>query len=809
MKLVEDLRYAWRTLRRTPGYTITAIVALALGIGANTAIFSVFNALLLRSLPYRDPQSLVMLWEDLSQMGFPRNTPSAGSYNDWATKIPAFDGVAAADTYDVNLTGEGEPENVGAAAVTGNTFTVFGVGAYAGRVFTPDEDRPGANRVVVLSYRLWQRRFGGERSIVGTEINLNGANHKVIGVMPPRFQFPFKDCELWTPRAFTSQDLANRGNHYLWVAARLKSGATLAQANAQLRALAEQLHREFPRSQGMGMYAVSILDDFLGDTRLALNVLFAAVAGVLLIACANMANLALARASGRKREIAVRTALGARRGRIIRQLVTEHVLLSLAGGAFGLLLARWGFTVLKNLVPEQLSNITAVSLDPRVLVFTLLVSIATGVLFGIAPAWQVSRTDLNVALKEGGARGSVGGRAGTVRGALVIGQIAAAMVLVIGAALMIESFARLRGLDPGFRSDGVLTARTVLPRNKYSEPARRTQYVDQVLERVRRIPGVESAGFTSALPLVWKGGSTGFWPEGRARDAADPRPYDANNRVISPGYMETMGYKLLAGRFLDARDGAEAPPAAMINDTMARQYWPNENALGRRFRYSNSPRAKGPWITIVGIVGDVHAMGLDQPARPEMFYPVAQAGGNWMWPRDLAVRTRGNPVQVAAAIRQAVWSVDKDQPVSKVETMDEILGDETIERRTQTALLGGFAGLALLLACLGIYAVLSYLVAQRTREIGLRMALGARQGDVLRWIGGQAAALALAGIAAGLGMAYWATLLLRKLLFHVEARDPSTFVSLAVVVMVVSLAAVSIPARRAARVDPMVALRHE
>jgi len=628
-------------------------------------------------------------------------------------------------------------------------------------------------------------------------------------VLPPRFQYPYPEVELWTPAAFSPGELANRGNHFLQVVARLRPGASLALANRQLAVLAERLQRQFPETnRQIGMYAVSILNDYLGDTRLALNVLFAAVAGVLLIACANLANLALARASGRRREVAVRSALGAGRHRIVRQLLTEHLVVALSGGLLGLMLARGSFVVLRNLVPQQLGSMTRLTLDGKVLAFAMAVSIVTGLLFGLAPAWRASRSDLNVWLKDGGGRGAIGERSGGLRGLLVVGQIASAMVLLIGAGLMIESFSHLRGLDPGFRVDGILTARMNLPRDRYKEPARRSAYVDQVLERVRHLPGVEAAGFTSALPLVWKGGSSGFWPEGRTADRGDGRSYDANNRVVSTGYMETMGYRLRAGRFFDSRDGESTLPVALINETMARQYWANEDPVGKRFKWC-CPENTGPWFTIVGVIGDVRMMGLDQPPRPEMYYPVAQAGKNWMWPRDLAVRTRGNTAALAGAIRQAVWQVDRDQPVSNILTVDEILGSEVLERRTQTTLLGAFAGLALLLACLGIYAVLSYQVAQRTPEIGLRMALGAQKSSVLRWIGGNAMALAAAGVAAGLAGAWWATGLLRNLLFQVEPRDPAAFALLSGIVLLVALIAVAIPARRAVAIDPATALRHE
>jgi putative ABC transport system permease protein len=804
----QDIRFGLRMLRKSPGFTMVAVAALGLGVGANTAIFSVVNAVLLRSLPYHDPQRLVMVWEDASKVGFPRNTPAPGNYSDWKTKIPAFEDVAALDARDFNLTGDGEPEKIGGAGVTSNLFSVLGVKPRLGRVLLPEEDKPGADPVVVVGYGLWVRRFGGDPGLIGRAISLNGKNYTVVGIMPPHFQFPFKEIELWEPAGYSAKDLANRGGHYLFVAARLKNGVTLAQANAQLHTLAERLQRDYPDSNAFtGMYAVPLLDDYVGNTKLALMILLGAVGCVLLIACANMANLLLARATGRKREIAVRTALGAGRGRIIRQLLTENLLLSLAGGTLGLLLAGWSFNVLKNLIPEQLNGVTTLDLDWRVLGFTLAISVVTGILFGLAPAWQVSRTDLNISLKEGGARGGVGGRSGGLRGVLVVAEIAVAMVLLICAGLMIKSFSVLRGLDPGFRPDHVLTLRAVLPRSTYAEFPKRVAFVESVLERVRALPGVKSAGITSALPLVWKGGTSGFWPEGRALEGRG-LAYDACNRVISPGYMETMGMKLRQGRFFEARDGANAQLVAMINESMARQYWPGENPLGLRFKFGG-PGAPTPWLTIVGIVGDVRMMGLDQPSRPEMYFPVAQAVGNWMWPRDLVIRADGNPMQLTAAIRQAVSSVDKDQPLSNIAMMEEIVDLEVFQRRTQVILLGAFAALALFLACLGIYGVLSYMVTERTAEIGLRLALGAQSGDVLRLIVGRGMILAAGGIVAGLAAAYWATQLLERLLFQVKAHDPAAFAGLSAVLLIVCLLAVYIPARRASRVDPLVAMRYE
>ncbi len=795
--------------RKAPGFTLVAVAALALGIGANTAIFSVVNAVLLSTLPYADAGRLVMVWEDASTFGFPRNTPAPGNFADWRTEIEAFEGVGAVDTRDFNLTGTGNPEKVGGAGATANLFAVLGVKPLLGRAFLPEEDTGGPHRVAVIGYGLWTRRFSADPSLVGQTIALDGAAYTVVGVMPPRFQFPFKEVEIWVPSSYSAEELADRGSHYLMVAARLRRGATLDQANAQLRVLADRRKKDYPdTNRALGMYAVRLLDDYVGDLGLALRVLVAAVACVLLIACANLANLLLVRATARRREIAVRTALGAGRGQIVRQLVTENVMLSLAGGGMGLLLAYWSFAVIKNLIPEQMTDITSLSLDGRVLAFTLVVSGVTGILVSLVPAWQLSRKDLTSALKDGGTRGTIGGRGGLVRGAFVVAEIALALTLLICASLMIKSFSGLAGLQPGFFSERVLTVRTTLPRPAYANASKRAAFVDGVLARVRVLPGVESAGYTSALPLVWKGGTSGFWPESPKRPQGEGFVYDANNRVVSPGYFETMRMTLRSGRFFDERDGVDALPVAIINDSMAKTYWPSENAIGQRFKF-DGPDAKGPWLTIVGIVGDTRMMGLDQPSRPEMYFPVSQADGNWMWPRDLVVRASADPMSLTADIRRAVWSVDKDQPVSNVMSLDAIVDIELLQRRTQVMLLGAFATLALVLACLGIYGVLAYVVTERTSEIGLRRALGAQTNDVVRHVVGRGMALAATGIAMGLILSFWATRLLEGLLYQVRARDPLTFAALTALLLTVCLVAVYLPARRAGRIDPMVALRGE
>jgi len=815
---IQDLRYGLRLLARSPGFTAIALLTLTLGIGATAAIFSVVDAVLLRALPYREPQHLVSVFEDISQGGFPRNTPAPGNYADLEAQTRIFEDVAAAATggrwHVFNLTGEagpgaGDPEKLESASVTQNLFSVLGARPALGRVFLPEEDRRGGPRVVLVSHGLWMRRFAGDTGIVGRSIVLNGEKWTVIGVMPAGFAYPSTNAHVWTPMAFTSDDLANRGAHYLQVVARLRAGVTLAQANAALQVLCKRLARAYPDTNAeiSRFFAEPLQDTYTQGARTGLIVLMVAVGFILLIACANIANLLLARATGRQREIAVRTALGAARSRIVRQILTESALLAACGGLLGIALADWCFNFLKNLIPEDLSQSVSLSLDPRVLAFALAVSLASSFLFGMAPALQVSSIDLNGALKEGG-RGNAGSRRGSLRNLLVVGEVALSLILLVGSGLLLQSFAKLRGLDPGFRADHVLTVRVAAPATKYEDFTRRSQFFARVLDRVRALPGVRAAGFTSALPLTWDGGTGGFIPEGAAsrRDVT----WDANDRVVSPGYFEAMRIPLRRGRLFQRADGRDAPPVVVINETMARKFWPGQDPLGERMKFMGADEDdKTPWRTIVGIVGDVRQMRLNETPRQEMYFPFWQAKDNWMVPRDFAILTSGDPLSLAGAARQAVWSVDKDQPVSNVMTLDSLLDQEVAQRRVQAALLGGFAALALTLACIGIYGLLSCLVTQRMREIGVRVALGASAADVFRTVAGQGMTLAGLGIAAGLAGALGPSRLLGSLLFGVSPGDPLAYAAAVAVFVVVALAACYFPARRAARVDPMVTLRCE
>ena len=804
--LWQDLRFGLRQLLGKPGFALIAVLSLALGIGANTAIFSLVDAVLLRPLPFHDPDRLVMVWEDATGIGFPRNTPAPANYADWKAQNQVFEDMAALNWRSFNLTDEGEPEKVEAQGVTANFFPLLGVKPELGRIFTEEEDRPDGNKVALVSYGLWQRRFGGDPALVGKEILLDGQKRTVIGVAPAGFQFMAKDTGLWVPMAFSREALATRGSHYLTVIARMKPGVTLAQARADIAAVTERISRDNPREGfGLGSVVISLREQLAGSVRPALITLLVAVGFVLLIACANIANLLLSRGASRYREIAVRAALGAGRHRIARQLLTESVLLAAAGGLAGSLFAWLSFSFLKQIIPDSMALNAGVRIDAKVFGFTLLLSLLTGIIFGLAPAIQAAKVDLNEALKQSGGRAGTGAGHHRLRGALVVVEVALALVLLAGAGLLIRTFLRLRALDIGVNPENVLTLRTMLPRNKYGELPKRAAFYRQVLERVRALPGVVSAGYTTAAPLTWKGGTNGFTVEGREQGPGQ----DAQSRQISAGYMETMGVKLRQGRFLDDHDDAQAQPVAIINETMARQYWPGGSALNKRFKLGGTDSQR-PWVTVVGVIGDVKEMGLEAPAKAEMFFPYQQLPDMfWNAPRDLAIRVAGDPLNAAAAARQAVWSVDRNQPVSNVRTMDEILAEEVTQRRIGMTLLAAFAALALSLASLGIYGVLSYAVTQRTQEIGIRMALGAGRRDVLRMVLANGMRLVAAGVAIGLGVSFALTRLMAGLLFGVSASDPGAIAGVTLLLSAVALLACYMPARRATKVDPMVALRRE
>jgi len=804
--MFKDLRYAFRIFLRKPGFALIAVLSLALGIGANTAIFSVVNSVLLRPLPYKDPERLVMVWEDASKFGYPHDTPAAANYVDWRDQNTVFEGMAAIADNSFNLTGAGDPERLEGRYVSATLFPLLGVDPQIGRTFTAAEDQPGSNRVVVLSYALWQRRFGGDNSIVGKPLNLNGETYTVVGVMPARFQFPSSDNQVWVPIAFTSEDAANRNRHYLQVLARLKPGTTLEQAQTEMHTIAARLQQQYPQSNtDLGAAVTSLHEHVVGDIKPALLILLGAVGLVLLIACANVANLLLARAAVRQKEIAVRIALGARRQRLIRQFLTESVLLATIGGVVGLMIAYGGLMVLRAFIPENIAQTGQISIDLKVLGFTFVVAMITGLIFGLAPAIQAARFNQTETLKEGGRDSATGSSGKRIRGLLVMAEVAVSLVLLIGAGLLINSFLRLRSVDPGFRADNLLTMKVVLPQPKYPDFERRSAFYTALVQRVQSVAGVKSAAVTTNLPLYRQGNSIGVSIEGQP----PPPPGQENivvTRIISPAYFDTMTIPLLSGRSFTDQDVRTSPRVVVISEATARRYWPGQDAVGKRIGAGRIQRPED-WFQVIGVVKDVRQFELTADPRPQMYLSYRQMG---FFPSDdLVVKTEVDPASLAATVRNAVWEIDKDQPVSNIRTMDEILTQSIARQRFSMLLLAIFAGVALTLAAVGIYGVMSYSVAQRTHEIGIRMALGAQTGAVLKLAVGYGLKLVIAGIAIGLIAAFALTRVMSTLLFGVTATDATTFTLISLLLIAVAALASYIPARRATKVNPIVALRYE
>ncbi|HEX8161826.1 MAG TPA: ABC transporter permease [Pyrinomonadaceae bacterium] len=805
--LIQDVRYGLRGLRHNFAFTAVAVCSLALGIGANTAIFSLVNAVLLKPPPFREPERLMMVWEDQPGIGVRGDQVQPAVYVDWKAQNRSFEDMAALTWQTFNITGDGEPEKVPSYGVTANFFPMLGAQPALGRNFLAEEDAPGGAKVVIISHGLWQRRYGGDEKIVGREILLNGEKRTVVGVMPAGFQFMQSYIGLWVPAALSAEELARRNENSLTVLARLKPGVTREQAQADVGAITERLARDYPNDvAGIEASVVPIGEQLSGPARRPLLVLLAAVGFVLLIACANVANLLLARAASRRKEIAVRAALGAGRWRIVRQLLTESVLLSLAGGALGLLLAAWGFEFVRKLIPDALSLSATLKLSLPVLGYATLISLVTGVAFGLAPALQASRTDLNDALKQGGGRaGSNAG--GRLRGALVVVEVALALVLLVGAGLLVQTISHMTGQYASLRPRELLMVRTVLPQNKYAALAKRTQFYDQVLARVGQLPGVVSAGYTTSVPLQWQGGANGFMIDG-----PQPPPgvmTNAIHRQVSANYLQTIGVALREGRYLDEHDNAQSQNVLVVNEKMARQYWPGESAVGKRISFGRGD-GSDPWRTIVGVVADVRQMGMDAPVKAEMYLPYSQVAVMPGYkPRDLVVRAAGDPLALVPAVREAVRAVDADQPLSNIATVEQQLNDQTGTRGIGMILLASFAALALLLAAMGIYGVLAYFVTQHVPEIGVRLALGAQPRDILALVMRKGMGLALGGVGLGLAAALALTRLMSGLLFGVSATDPKTYALLALLLAAIAFLACYVPARRAMKVDPMIALRYE
>jgi putative ABC transport system permease protein len=805
----QDLRYGVRMLARSPGFTLIAVAALALGIGANTALFSVVNATLLKPLPYNQADRLVMVWEHNRPRNKDRNVVSPTNFLDWQEQSTAFEQIAAFYDNRFNLTGAGEPEEIPAQVATGNLFTLLGAEAVLGRTFTNEDAEPGHDNVVVLSYGLWQRRFGGARDVIGKSLALDGQSATIIGVMPDDFKWFIKQnsligkpAELWTPTKFTNNN-PMRGR-FLSAVARLKPGVSIKQAQSEMSGIAGRLEKERPDfNTGWGVNLVPLREQLVGEIKTSLWVLLGAVGFVLLIACANVANLTLARAASRQKEIAIRTALGAGRWRVMRQLLTESIMLAVLGGAAGLLIALWGVDALVALSPRNLIETGAVGLSLPVLGFTFIISLLTGIIFGLIPALEVSRLNLNETLKETGKSNMGSPRSRRLRNTFVVAEVALALLLLIGAGLMIKSFMRLQDIDPGFKSANLLTMGVSLPETKYREDGQKIAFFRQAVERLEALPGVRSVGTVSALPIAALGAATSFTIEGHP----PPAPGDkltTDVRAIDENYFNTMDIPLINGRTFNKQEAIEDRKVAVINETMARKYFPGEDPIGKRLLVNM--KATPELTEIIGVVGDAKYDKLEGEVRamvywthPELVYPSM----------TIVMRTTVDPLSLAAAAQREIQAIDKDQPVSDVRTMESWLAESVSRTRFGTLLLGLFAGIALILAAVGIYGVMAYSVNQRTQEIGIRMALGAQRSDVIKLIVGQGMSLTLIGVAIGLIAAFALTRVMSSLLYGVSATDPLTFIGISLLLTVIAFLACYLPARKATRVDPMDALRYE
>jgi putative ABC transport system permease protein len=825
--LLQDLRHGLRMLSKSPGFTIVAVLTLALGIGANTAIFSVVNGVLLRPLSYRNSPSLVNVWGRFAKQGIPQNWISEPEYWDLLDHNESFSQIAAyALGRGANLTrADARPVQVSAANATADVLPLLGVAPLLGRSFTPEEDQPGRSHVLLLSYALWQSQFGGDPNIVNKSIQLDAEPYTVVGVLPKQFSLGGKQ-DLWTPLELDRAKPQDRGSHYMHVIARLKPGVEPAQASGALSRFAGDLRRAYPSNYGrdpedFGVYLVPVKEQLVSSLRPALFVLLGAVSFVLLIACANVANLLLAHASSREQELAVRATLGAGRGRLVRQLLTESLLLALAGGLLGLLLAYWGVGALRLLVPGNTPRMEEVRLDPSVLAFTFCVSLLTGLFFGLAPAWHVARTDLRESLNKIG-RGSSASRASRrLRAALVVSELALAVLLLVGAGLLIRSFSRLLEVSPGFQTEHLLTMRISLPDKVYPDGVPVQNFFAQLMARVSALPGVQAAGTVSQMPLTesYTSGSV-YFEDTSVSDLPKLSqlgnlPYmEIDQRSATPGYFKAMQIPLVRGRLLNSADDASAPLVAVVDADFASRFWPNGDAVGRRVAVDAIPDVKPltpRWRTIVGVVGHVKHYSLDVEGREQIYLPHAQPLFGVYSPRDmtLAVRTSLDPPSVTSAIRDQVYAMDKDLPLYNIATMDQLISDSVAQPRLNLSLLVAFAVLALLLAAVGVYGVMAYAVTQRTQEFGIRLALGAGRTDVLKQVFFEGGRLAALGLTFGLAAALALTRLMASLLFGVKPADPLTLGVAAALLIFVAFAACYIPARRATRVDPIVALRYE
>jgi predicted permease len=826
--LLKDVRFGIRTLAKSPGFTSIVVLTLALGIGANAAIFSVVSAVLLRPLPYPHSEQLVNVWGKMDSEGLPKNWTSDPEWWELKDTQQSFSNVAAYSLGDgLNLTAEGkDPVRIAAAQSTASLFDVLETNALVGRVFSPEEDQPGKNQVALLSYALWKSQFGGDPQITQKSIRLDDKLYSIVGVLPQTFAFAGKQ-EIWTPLGLDRAKPGSRGSHYLRVLGRTKPGLSFHQVGFDLDRFAKQLAREYPNYYqrngldiGWGVYAVPLQQELTGNVRQALLVLLAAVFFVLLIACANVANLLLVRASSREKEVSIRAAMGAGAWRLGRQLLTENLLLAAVGGTLGLLLATWGVEAIKVLSPDNLPNAGAIGVDSQVLLFTALLSLGTGLAFGLVPTFRVVRSNLALTLREGG-RGTAGSASHRVRNALVVSEIALALMLLVGAGLMIRSFQRLLEVNPGFQPDHVLVTELSLPKNRYPNDTKSNSFYRELMDKVQAMPGVQSVGAVSELPLNGEYSSGSVFLEDTAVQSAQRTTFDGPGSAILPyletdaraatsGYLESMKIPLVRGRFFTAGETAESQYVAIVDTDFANRFWPNSDPIGKRLAFDTVPDSNPKqirWRTIVGVVGHVKQYALDVKGREQAYFPLAQSSGYLQM--TLAVRTTVAPESVTGAIREAVGTLDKDLPVFGVATMDRLLANSMAQTKLNLILLVLFALLALVLAAVGIYGVMSYAVSQRTQEIGIRLAIGAQTKDVLRMVVGEGMLLTVLGVGIGLIGALVMARLISSLFFGIAPHDPVTFGAITVLLAAVAFFACYLPARRATRVDPLVALRYE
>ncbi len=802
--LRQDLHYTVRSLKQSPGFTITAILVVAIGIGANTAVFSMTDHVLLRPLPFPDSERIVTLWESLP--GYGRSEASAPNYRDWKRLNSSFEAMPAYRGLSVNLVGQGEPVRVDGAAMTFDLLPMLGVQPVQGRVFDESDDRETSSPTVLIGYRLWQSVFGKDPGLIGKTVRLDDAPYTVIGVMPAEFNYPNRDAQLWTPMRFSTQDFAERGsNHYLHVMGKLKPLVTLQLAQAEMTTIASQLEQQYPKdNKNAGINVFALRDDVSRQSRMLLKALFGAAIGVLLIACTNLAGLLLSRASTRQKEVAVRTALGAGKERLVRQLLTESLTLSILGGILGVFIAAAALPVLVKLIPTSLPIAEVPSIDLRVLSFGTLLTGLTGIAFGCVPAIRVCRKADLSGLREG-ARSGVGGRKETFRSALVVAEVSISVVLLVSAGLLLRALYNVQDTDTGFRHDGVITMRTVLPMPRFEKTATRVSYYTRVLDEIRALPNVEQAGYTSFLPFVMRGG---VWPvvvDGYDLKPGSP-PSVATSRFITPGFFATMGIAKRAGRDVEESDTQDSQKVAVVSESFARRYWPGQDPIGRRFSTIGYDR------TIVGVVADIRVRGLESSSEPQMYFPYKQvrdAGNVWYAPKDLVILTSAEMGTILPAVRRIIHNADPEIPISDVQMLSDLIDAETAPRRVQVRVLGTFALVAILLAAIGIHGLLSFSVTQRTNEIGVRIALGAQSRDIISMVSNKTLQLAGIGIVLGVILAYVAGRTLQSLLAGVAPSDAFTFAIAIAVAGVMSMAGTLIPAIRAVRVDPLEAIHVE